>query len=902
MPATIVTGSANISKLDSRVKSDLCTGEFNIDASVSQFIGAGASAVLGAKIRITNPFGVVIKDYTGSYDIPAPLTAIYQFDVPTQAGKYQYGIYTFALQVTDSDSKTYEVIKSQNICAYPDDSKSCKDIVQLNADCSAGKLCVLIAEPPTYQGKFASSKTQSWDVYYPTKSGINSFTSSVGNFSVQLFEGVYKVEGTLCAVYSFDDNLSIAIGSTGSWEKNVKCVIDYTCVYPRLSQLHKTLYSSCTEKERIAASDTFIEVLGLLTMINITLGSGNDASEQIEKLEGILGCSCTCDCATASPIINNTPSGDITIEGCNVTKTTVGLTDHYTIDNVQYVVVQDPSQSIVTVSGPTGTCTKTFTVSIDITQLLLAINAGSVDNPLQESFTATLINNFIENVDASSIGLDDAAWQALDLAGKFQAIINFISQGGAACTGTVTTTQSKAGTDIIFNFAIANAYSMELYVDNVLRGTVLAGATSYTVSGLADGLLHNYVLIPRCENDHKGTNSIGSFQYIACPQIEPLSVSSNNVSGADCPYDLSTLISGGLPAGITASWHTAQNTSPSSLVGNPAAVNSGVYYLYAKDANNCYSSVSTQVQIVCDSTSNCTAPQNLTAGFVSGGVLVAFQGAAFPPPANSYTVKRRIYSDPDISGSYTTIGTPSYNSGSGRWEILDAGLSIGVNGVYVYRAISNCTSTSPSLDYVFAALYCPSPITRTPGANQIAYSFTKGFGATQYIVHLYDSTGTVELQQQTKIPGGGSTITGTFTGLNPSTNYQIALETFVSTYSKLCPKVPQATSTGDNFRIRNEKGGITITETSVGAGSYFTNTGGAFPIANGSEVTGVFASFTGAIQVTTSGTSGAASATLYLNGVAQQCLDVTAAGAHTFTAATYLPSQIMLILISPGTC
>jgi len=51
--------------------------------------------------------------------------------------------------------------------------------------------------------------------------------------------------------------------------------------------------------------------------------------------------------------------------------------------------------------------------------------------------------------------------------------------------------------------------------------------------------------------------------------------------------------------------------------------------------------------------------------------FVKFQSAAYPPPANSYTVYRRLATDPDVGGSYTTIGTPVWNATLSRWVIAD---------------------------------------------------------------------------------------------------------------------------------------------------------------------------------------------------------------------------------------
>ena len=170
------------------------------------------------------------------------------------------------------------------------------------------------------------------------------------------------------------------------------------------------------------------------------------------------------------------------------------------------------------------------------------------------------------------------------------------------------------------------------------------------------------MLLPKCSNNKYGTSANGSFAYLGCPAISPPVVSSNNVNGVECPYDLTSLESAP-PAGITNEWHTANNTNASSLVPDATQVSSAVYYAFAKNADGCYSSATT-VTLICAEATSCTAPQNLSVAASVGGFLVSFQSAAFPPPSSSYTVKRRLYSAPDVDGSYTTIGTPTYNAGT----------------------------------------------------------------------------------------------------------------------------------------------------------------------------------------------------------------------------------------------
>jgi hypothetical protein len=175
-----------------------------------------------------------------------------------------------------------------------------------------------------------------------------------------------------------------------------------------------------------------------------------------------------------------------------------------------------------------------------------------------------------------------------------------------------------------------------------------------------------------------------------------------NANQVPCPYDLTANV-GPLPIGVIVEWHSEPNTQANTLVGNPSAVNGGTYYAFAKSEDGCYSQ-GVQVIVTCQS-GQCSAPNNLGVIAATGGFLIHFQSASYPPPSNSYTVKRRLRSDPDIDASYTTIGSTGsgdiiWNTTSNRWEVLDTTAQNGV--LYTYIAISNCGATQPRIDTDFS--------------------------------------------------------------------------------------------------------------------------------------------------------------------------------------------------------
>lgn len=797
MPGTAITTSTNISVLDSKIVADVCAGNFVIDATPSIFFGSGASNVLGVKVKIVNPYGVTIKDYSGSYDITAPLSGNYTRVIPTQAGKVQYGNYAVTLELTDANSTKYYITKTVNVCTYNDDTNPCDNRVRLSADCKAGRFNISLSEPPVFKGLYSQSRTQTVVINFPTASGVTPITSNNGSFSVQLFEGVYKVVVTVCATYNLTDNVFLKLGYTGTFEKNVKCLLDYTCIWPAIKKLNDKITEDCSQVERDNNASVVLDALRLLTTAELANNAGEDASQYINDLEALLGCVCTCDCS-GLPISNNAPSTNISIEGCNVVKNIVGLTDVYTIENYTYLVDVDIAQNIVTVSAPSLTsCQMKQTISFSIANAYTGIKT-QINNTTEYNFWAGIIRLALAGLNVDCLTAPTGTLLQL-----MQSLVNKACAGGS-CTATisnVTITDAGSGGGDVFtgsNVLIswdngAGVFAVQIYIDDLLVGTVLSGTEEFLATGYADGTEHSYVLMPICANGTGGSSAIGTFQKAGCPSISPPVVSSNNVNGVACPYDLTALVSPP-PVGITTEWHTANNTLTGTLVANPASVSSGVYYAFAKNADGCYST-STVVTLICDEVTSCTAPQSLLVSHFGGTHnFVQFQSAAFPPPANSYTVKRRLFSDPDISGSYTTVGTPTWSPVLNRWTIVDTG---SVNNVlYVYKAISNCggsPGTTPFATYTYGYISCPS-VALTPAHDYISYSFNGvGGGVDKYEVNIYDATGTVLIHTDTKLPAFSTPITGTFNYLTPSTDYRIEVKVYIGTYSTTCPQTTSTT-------------------------------------------------------------------------------------------------------------
>jgi hypothetical protein len=720
-------------------------------------------------------------------------------------------------------------------------------------------------------------------------------TTTYGNFQLQLFQGVYKISGEVCATYNLGDNVYLRLNYSATVYKDVKCLLDYTCIYPRIKNLNDKIDANCSQRDKELYSGIVLDALRLLKSAELANDAGEDASEYISDLEKLLGCECTCDCS-GSPIVNGTPSTSLQIEGCGVTKETVGLTDVYTIDAVRYFLTVDDTQDVVTVSAVSEYgCTIFQQLNFNAGNAYLAMKAqiGDID---EYNYWASIVNGSLGSLNAACLGYNTGQWAALTLPQKIQVLISAACAGGTCTTSVSSVSITQQGADILVSFTQTGGYSSEVYVDGVLKGTVLSSVGELIIEDYADGIEHDYAIVPKCSNGSNGTVATGLFGFLACPSISAPVVSSNNVNGVECPYDLTALVSTP-PVGIETEWHTANNTKASTLVSDPTLVSSGVYYAFSKDGDGCYST-STVVTLICDGETSCTAPQTLLVALGVGGFKVSFQSAAYPPPSNSYTVKRKAAADPDIDGSYTTIGTPTWNSSTNRWEITDATGSD--NTLYTYKAISNCGGTTPSVLYNFSNLSCPV-VTFTPEDTTVEYSFTSvGGEVDKYEVSIYDSTGVTLISTQTIVPAFSSPITGIFEYLTEDVTYQVRVKVFIGTFSKTCDSQSVTTGEATNYTLSASY------NMSIDAVS---GTGVPFPAlpstgANGTE-TGLHTAMSGALSVDVTGAAVPITALqLIVNGIVVSCDDISA-GTGTYGLTFPSPiteSDTVLITIVNAAC
>lgn len=309
MAALPITTSPNITELQSKIVADLCGGNFLVDVTPSTWISTGNLNVQGASVRITNPVGVIIKEYpTSGFDIYPPMSSVDTTAIPLIAGNYQYGTYTVAVRLTDANGDSWIISKTVNICPPDPDNATRKYgclSATLTANCTTGSLVVLLNNPPNYKGKTFSSQVNDLTLEYPTVSGLEPFETTMGSFSVQLYEGQYKLTGTACVLYSYGDSVYFYVNYKVKCEKIVYCIIDECCVQAKLAELQLRINSDCTQAQKDETASLALNALWLFQLAKLTASCGNDPSDYIADLEKLLGCQCTCNCNERTPVIGN---------------------------------------------------------------------------------------------------------------------------------------------------------------------------------------------------------------------------------------------------------------------------------------------------------------------------------------------------------------------------------------------------------------------------------------------------------------------------------------------------------------------------------------------------------------------------------------------------------------------
>lgn len=161
---------------------------------------------------------------------------------------------------------------------------------------------------------------------------------------------------------------------------------------------------------------------------------------------------------------------------------------------------------------------------------------------------------------------------------------------------------------------------------------------------------------------------------------------------------------------------------------------------------------------------------------------------------------------------------------------------------------------------------------------------------------------------QYRLNGGGWINAGlvlivTPSGLTPDTDYNFEVRAIIG--GTPCPDstdddMTTETSSADNVSIANNTAAASLSGTTVGGSPYFTSPS-SFPLAPANSLFGEHTGFGGVIKLNMSGIT-VCSATITVNGVFWDCIDLVNGSANDFATKVYLVTDQIAIIIIDGAC
>lgn len=632
-------------------------------------------------------------------------------------------------------TNVYELEKTRLVCDIKTESIS----GYIKADCSAGKALASVYATPAYQGLLAESNVYALKYYYPSESEVAPETMTIPTFEITSYAGENKLLGSVVGTYNFGENVFVKIKYSVSIVKKIRCSFNLCGAFKCLEALY-IQRDSCSGAQQAEANEKINQATFLITIITVGQQAtcDEDVSDYIEQLEQLLGCDCGCEIGEG---FNRTPIESFQINGCNVGYSKNGLTNSWTIDNYGYeILLNGGNTSYFSITTPSLTsCVKYQTMNFNLTELAKALISLFKDDAIIKALYWQIDNERWNEIDPLCLTTSQT-WLGLDDKGKKQLIIEKICEALNGGTG------GGVGT---------NKPTLQLN----------CGAATFSSNFVSGQPSSGIVTIPVIVTGYNGTIS-------------------GTITGINFTGTLQTTSV------------TLATTSLSFLLnydGGGVASQRNLTVNIAGSANTVACVIAAQVTTL----SGCSAPLQLAVVHGISGNVISFAPASFAPA--SYQVLRRYFGSADAPGSYTTIGTPVYNSGTGLFEIVDT-TSPADDNVYIYKAISLCADGSrPYAMVYFANQTCPA-VSYDIDNDSIGFSFTNVGGDTnRYEVSLWNISQTVQYgSTQVFTTVFPSPITGSFTGLTLNTQYVVKVASRILVtpvdFVKTCSNTVQTTT------------------------------------------------------------------------------------------------------------
>lgn len=162
-------------------------------------------------------------------------------------------------------------------------------------------------------------------------------------------------------------------------------------------------------------------------------------------------------------------------------------------------------------------------------------------------------------------------------------------------------------------------------------------------------------------------------------------------------------------------------------------------------------------------------------------IIMASFDLSWTPADSAITVSQEVQYKEAASSTWLVAATLSATADSYTASDLDD------NTIYDFRIVTDCAfgGPTPTAPYQVIDFVCPE-MTIDATFELVNFSFLHvGGSVTEYEVELLDASGTSVLDSDSFSSPSG-TVSGSFTGLDPDTSYQIRVSLSAGFYSESC--------------------------------------------------------------------------------------------------------------------
>lgn len=417
-----ITNSPDITQLETQVTWDI-SGSIPVINLVNMSVGPNLSNVTWWVVALS-PSQTPIHD--GSSATPDAVGAWNTLSLtdswprPFSQIEFSGAPYLLTLYAQDSNGNIYSIDKSVSICRPIGNTQNSKNYYGVSSTevkvlCQQAGIFFEDKTSVSYQGNPGTRTSSNLKVIYPLDPTYSiPAPFQISNFSNAIVPITYSSTNYQFLAYStydydFGNYCHVAIKYQQLETFSVLCNID---LLPLVCEVNKLIQSiefgtcadvnSATQKLNLITPKLSLVFIGIMQPL-----TGVDVPKLIDEIKAIGGFDCDC-CSASSGIIPQTSSvidgytfsinpicGDI-----NGTVTQVGTNIQFNLQDNTYIfnIGNHAGTTAFTVSPATNTCTKTYSLNVDITQLSTDILTTISTNPGLVNLLNSLVTNSNQNL------------------------------------------------------------------------------------------------------------------------------------------------------------------------------------------------------------------------------------------------------------------------------------------------------------------------------------------------------------------------------------------------------------------------------------------------------------------------------------------------------------------------